>query len=95
LEEVDLMPVAFVPAPLRSLTGDRETVEVTGATVGQVVDELERRYPGIKARLCQGEELRPGIAVFVDTEIAPLGLLQPVQKNSEIHFLPAISGGKT
>lgn len=78
---------------MRDLTGGQETVTVAAATVRQVVDELERRYPGVKARLCDDDRLRPGVAVAVDTEVARLGLAQPVDANSEVHFLPAISGG--
>ncbi len=87
------MPVVWIPSLLRSLTGGRETVTVPGDTVGQVIDELERLHPGMKARLCEGEGLRPGMAVAVDTQVARLGLRQPVAEKSEIHFLPAVSGG--
>ena len=55
--------------------------------------ELERRYPGVKARLCDAGGLRPGMVVAVDTAVAGLGLLQPVGPDSEVHFLPAIGGG--
>jgi molybdopterin synthase sulfur carrier subunit len=87
------MPVVWVPALLRDLTGGQETVAVPGATVGQVIDNLERLYPGIRARLCDGENLRRGIAVAIGTDLARLGLLQPVNEASEVHFLPAIAGG--
>jgi molybdopterin synthase sulfur carrier subunit len=87
------MAVVWIPAQLRSLTGGQETVRVAGVRVGQVIEELEGRYPGVKARLCAGEALRSGIAVVVDTEVARLGLSHPVGPDSEVHFLPAISGG--
>jgi len=83
----------WIPSLLRDLTGGRETVRVDGKTVRQVIEALERLYPGIKQRLCDGDTLRPGIAVAVDTQIAPLGLLQPVREGGEVHFLPAVSGG--
>jgi molybdopterin converting factor small subunit len=78
---------------LRDLTGGVEAVSVAGARVAEVIDELDRLYPGIKGRLCQGDSLRPGLAVVVDTAIGRLGLLQPVGPDSEVHFLPAIAGG--
>ena len=78
---------------MRSLTGDRQTVEVEGATVRQVFDALEERYPGFKERLLEGRELKPNIAVAVDGEVTPLGLLQQVSGDCEVHILPAISGG--
>jgi molybdopterin synthase sulfur carrier subunit len=54
---------------------------------------LETRYPGLRDRLCDNDELRPGIAVAVDGHVTSRGLLQKVQPTSEVHFLPAIGGG--
>lgn len=87
------MPVVWIPALLRPLAGGQETVTVPGATVQEVVAELEQRFPGIRARICDEHGLRPGMAVVVDAEVARLGLLQPVGEKSEVHFLPAIGGG--
>jgi sulfur-carrier protein len=87
------MPRVWVPALLRELTGGREVVTVGGTRVGEVIDELERLHPGVKARLCDEDALRPGIAVVVGTEVSRLGLRQPVGPDSEVHFLPAIAGG--
>jgi molybdopterin synthase sulfur carrier subunit len=87
------MPHVWIPALLRDATGGQEKITVPGATVRQVIDELERRFPGIKARICDGDTLRSGISVAVDTEVARLGLRQPVGPESEVHFLPAIAGG--
>ena len=68
---------------------------VPGATVRQVIASLEQLFPGIRQRLCDGDGLRPGIAVAVDSQVARLGLLQPVGEDSEVHFLPAVSGGSS
>lgn len=87
------MAVVWIPPLLRDLTGGQETVTVAGATVRQIVEALDQRFPGIKARVCDNDGMRPGIAVAVDTQVARLGLLQPVGENSEVHFLPAIAGG--
>jgi molybdopterin synthase sulfur carrier subunit len=87
------MATVFIPALLRDLTGGRDTVVVPGATVRQVIEALEAAYPGVKGRLCEGDDLRRGVAVAVDTEVARLGLRQPVGEKSEVHFLPAVSGG--
>ena len=87
------MPVVWIPSLLRSLTGGSEQLSVPGRTVRQVVEELEQRFPGMWSRLCDGDGLRPGIAVAVDTQIARRGLAEPVGDDSEIHFLPAVSGG--
>jgi hypothetical protein len=47
----------------------------------------------MKARLYDGEMVRPGLVVVVGTEVARMGLAQPVEADSEVHFLPAIGGG--
>lgn len=88
------MPVVWIPALLRELTGGTETVTVPGATVRQVVTELDRLYPGLRDRLCEHDELRSGVAVAVDGQITSRGLLKTVNDDSEIHFLPAIGGGE-
>ena len=88
------MAQIWIPALLRDLTGGQPVVDASGATVRQVIEALEMRYPGLQARLCEGERLRPAIALAVDGEISALGLRQPVQAESEIHFLPAVSGGR-
>ena len=59
----------------------------------QVIGNLDVVYPGIQAKLVDGGRLRPNISVAIDGEISPLGLLEPVLPNSEIHFLTAIKGG--
>ena len=87
------MAQVWIPAPMRDLTAGRETVTVPGERVAEVINALELLYPGLKARLCNNDSLRPGLAVVVDTEVARLGLQQPVGAESEVHFLPAIGGG--
>lgn len=87
------MPRVFIPPQLRSLTASESVVSLNGETVRQLVDELEARYPGIRARLCEGDRLRPELSVAVDSRISPLGLLTRVSGESEVHFLPAVSGG--
>jgi molybdopterin synthase sulfur carrier subunit len=87
------MPTVIVPALLRKLTNGQERVAVHGATVRQVVEDLERQFPGIKTHLVEEGDLKSGIAVSVDGEMGVGGLLDPVKENSEVYFLPAIGGG--
>src|SRR5262249_46654536 len=84
----------WIPSLLRDLTSGQEVVNVAGSNVRQVIEALEQAYPGIKDRLCDANGLRRSIAVAVDTQMARLGLLEPVGENSEVHFLPSISGGQ-
>ena len=89
------MPIVWIPSLLRDRTGGQATVSVAGATVHQVIDALDHAYPGIKARLCDADGMRPGIAVAVGSQLAPLGLAQPLEAHSEVHFLAAVSGGQS
>ena len=88
------MPTVWIPALLRHLTDGQESVRVPGATLGEVIDQLDAKFPSIKARLCQGEDVRPGIAVVIDAQMARAGLSESVRDKSEIHFIPAVGGGE-
>jgi molybdopterin synthase sulfur carrier subunit len=87
------MAVVWIPALMRDLTGGQEQVSAPGKTVGEVIVALDEAFPGIKGRLCVGEQIDPALAVFVDGKIVRLGLLAPVKNDSGIRFLPAIAGG--
>ncbi len=78
---------------MQSLTAGKQTVEVEGSTVRQVVEALEQSYPGMRERLVESGRIKPNISVAVDGEVTTLGMLQKVGEKSEVHFLPAIGGG--
>jgi len=52
-----------------------------------------RQFPGLASHLLEGDDLKPSIAVSVDGEIGPGGIMEPIGEASEVHFLPAIAGG--
>jgi sulfur-carrier protein len=87
------MAVVWIPSLLQGLTGGEDKILVSGATVGEIIEQLEVRFPGVKDRLVHGKEIRPHIAVAIDGDVSPEGLEQDVQESSEIHFIPALSGG--
>ena len=87
------MPRVFIPPLLRSLANGESELVIEGDTVRTVIDNLELRFPGFRDRLCENDELKPGLRVTVDSQVSVLGVLQSVDPNSEVHFLPAISGG--
>jgi molybdopterin synthase sulfur carrier subunit len=87
------MAVVWIPALLRDLTGGEAQVTVPGETVRQLIENLEYAYPGIEERLCDEDRLRPNIAVVVDGEVSRQRLRHKLAETSEVHFLPAISGG--
>ena len=78
---------------MRKLTGGEANITISGATVREVIDNLESRYPGMKERLCEEERLKPGIAVYINGLLSRGSLLERVDADAEIHFLPAIGGG--
>ncbi len=88
------MPTVWIPPPIRELTAGQEQISAQGQTVREVIDWLELNYPGIQARLCEKDKLRPGIAVSIDGVISPEGIRTKIEETSEVHFLPAISGGR-
>jgi molybdopterin synthase sulfur carrier subunit len=87
------MPLVFIPTPLRELTGGVAKVAIEGSTVREVIDALERQFPGIKQRLCRADSLAPGLQVAIDDVMNTRGLRANVRPESEVHFLPAIGGG--
>lgn len=87
------MATVWIPPLMRSLANDQETVEVAGETVRELVQALDERFPGIAERLVEEGRLRPGLSVAVDGVVSNKGLREPVKPDSEVHFVPAMSGG--
>ena len=72
--------------------GAERRVPVEAASVAEVIDRLDERWPGMRARLCDaGPAIREHINVFVDGDRA--GLETPLGPRSVVHVIPAVSGG--
>lgn len=72
--------------------GSMRSVEMSAATVDQMMDELDRRWPGMRDRLCDSRPaVRKHINVFIDGERATLDT--PIEPGVEVFVLTAISGG--
>ena len=71
----------------RTFTGGLATVEADGATVGQVIDDLERRYPGL------GVALRGGSSAGIDGEIHAEPEFVAVTETTEVYFMAPVVGG--
>lgn len=85
-----------IPTPLRRFTGGSEEVSVTGATVGQAIEDLEGKHPGIKERLCDDAgKVRRFVNLFVNNDDIRFlsGLETPVKEGDELAIVPAIAGG--
>ena len=87
------MTVVNIPAAMREVTGGARTVEVAGETVWDLIDAVDRRFPGLRDRLVEDGELRPGIAAFLDGEEPGRKLGAKVGGAREVFFLLAIGGG--
>ena len=90
------MPLVRIPTPLRTLTGSKDEVEATGATVGELLEDLERRHPGIRDRLLDEKGVRRFVNIFVgDEDIRFLeGLKTELKATDQISIVPAIAGGR-
>ncbi len=87
------MPRVFIPTMLQPLTKGVREVEFDASNVRQVVQGLEERFPGIGQWLTEDGRIKPSLAVAIDGETTSMGLLAKVKPDSEVHFIPAISGG--
>ena len=90
------MPKIRIPTPLRKLTNNEEVVTSTGATLGAVLDELNKTYPGLGERILDEQgTIRRFVNIFVNDE--DVRFLQeketPVTEKDEISIVPAIAGG--
>jgi molybdopterin synthase sulfur carrier subunit len=86
-----------IPTPLRTLTGGQAEVEASGATVREVLADLEQRFPGFKDRIYDDSgELRRFVNLYVDEEDIRFaeGLDTPIRENSVISIVPAVAGGR-
>ena len=89
------MATVRIPTPLRTLTSGKDEVEASGATVAELVSNLETQYPGIRDRLLDEKGVRRFINIFVgDEDIRFLdGLKTELKGNEQISIVPAIAGG--
>lgn len=82
----------LIPTPLRSYTGVAE-VEASGATLGAVLADLDRRYPGLRFRMVDEQDrLRRHMRFFVNHE-AVLDLSHPLGPGDDLAIVQALSGG--
>lgn len=90
------MATVLIPTPLRRLTANHSKVEVAGATVAELLANLEATYPGIGERLLDGDgQVKRFINIFVNSdEIRTLqGLNTPVAARDQVSIVPAMAGG--
>ena len=83
----------LIPGPLRSYTGERNWVEAEGGTLGAVLDDLERQFPGIRFRMIdEQDKMRRHVRFFVNGE-QTFALALPLRETDEVCIVQALSGG--
>ena len=90
------MATVRIPTPLRKLTQGSEEVSAAGKTVGELIGDLEKKYPGIKERICdESGAVRRFVNIFVNgDDIRFLNNLDTAVKDGdEVSIVPAIAGG--
>lgn len=87
--------IVRIPAALRTLTAGADEVKGSGTTVGDVLEDLEKRHPGLKDRLLDEKGVRRFINIYVGEEDVRFtgGLKTELKNGDSISIVPAIAGG--
>src|SRR4030095_4579373 len=87
-----------IPTPLRSLTKGTAEVQGSGDTVGDIIQDLERQFPGLRDRLMdEGGDLRRVINIYVNEEDIRFleGVKTTLKTGDSVSIVPAIAGGRS
>jgi len=84
-----------IPTILRTYTGGAKAVDGAGGTLAELIDDLESRNPGLRARLVEDGELRRFVNVYLNDEDVRFlgGIGTPVADGDAVTVLPAVAGG--
>jgi molybdopterin synthase sulfur carrier subunit len=86
-----------IPTPLRAMTKGSAEVQVTADNVDDLIQDLERQYPGMRDRLVEESgELRRFINIYVNQEDIRFlqGEKTALKQGDEVSIVPAIAGGR-
>lgn len=90
------MPITVrIPTPLRTLTGGADEVAIEGGTVGELLDNLEKKHPGLKERLCDEKGVRRFVNIYANEEDIRFldNLATKLKEGDSVSIVPAIAGG--
>ena len=84
-----------IPAALRTLTGGADEVAASGTSVSEVIDDLDKRHPGLKQRLVDAKGVRRFINIYVGDENVRFtgGLATGLKAGDQITIIAAVAGG--
>jgi molybdopterin converting factor small subunit len=85
----------IMPVFLQAITNDKETIEVSGGTVGECIDAVIKIYPALKKMLIDDKgRLHNYVGIYINSEDAfPDELKKPVKDGDEVHVLYTLAGG--
>lgn len=86
-----------IPTPLRAYTGGQAEVQVSGALVSEILEDLTAQYPDLRQHLFSGDKLRDFVNVFIGEEDIRFleGLGTEVGPSDKLRIIPSIAGGQT
>ena len=85
-----------VPTPLQKLTNNQAEVKANAKNIKELIDDLEKNFPGIKERICDNKgKIRKFINIYVNEEDVRFLKLDetPLKDGDEVSIIPAIAGG--
>jgi len=84
-----------IPTILRTYTGGEKRVEASGATLADLISDLDANHPGLGDRLLDNGELRRFVNVYLNDEDVRFtgGLATPLADGDAVTVLPAVAGG--
>jgi MoaD family protein len=94
--DIDMAITVRIPTPLRTLTQGKDEVEASGKTVRDIIENLEKNYPGLRERLLDDKGVRRFVNIYQNEEdIRFLDSLDTAVKDGDsISIVPAIAGGR-
>jgi len=87
--------IVRIPTPLRTLTGGQDEVSAEGRTVGELIENLEKKHPGIRERLVDDKGVRRFVNIYIGEEDIRFldGLKTELKAGDAVSIVPAIAGG--
>lgn len=89
------MATIKIPTPLRPYTGNQSQVSISGATVGEALNDLVTQFPDLKAHLYNGDQLRNFVNIFIGEDDVRFldGLDTEIDADTSLRIIPSIAGG--
>ncbi|GAB1718710.1 MAG: molybdopterin synthase subunit MoaD [Nitrosospira sp.] len=90
------MPVTVnIPTILRPLTDNQKRIEIAGFNVLEVIEQMERQYPGVREKLIAEGKAHRFINLYVNDDDIRFreGLLTSLKDGDLLTILPAVAGG--